>query len=224
MATAKTRTSIVNALMELAAERRFEDVTLEAIAERAGVTLPALREAYDGRVAILADYAARIDQQVLADRDPDMGEEAPRERLFDVLFARLEALGPDKAAIANLLDAGRRDPLLGLALNRIGATSMAWMLTGAGIDALGARGTVRAQGLAFVWARTLRVWLGDDDPGLARTMAELDRRLREAERNYARLERVARLFRGGRRRRRASSASGRRGSDDRETGAPTYGE
>jgi AcrR family transcriptional regulator len=222
MATAKTRTSIVNALMELAAERRFEDVTLEAVAQRAGVTLQALREAYDGRIAILADYAARIDRQVLADRDPDMGGEAPRERLFDVLFARLEALGPDKAAIANILDAGRRDPLLGLALNRIGTTSMAWMLTGAGIDALGARGAVRAQGLAFVWARTLRVWLDDDDPGLARTMAELDRRLREAERNYMRLDRVARLFRG--RRRRASPTPGRRRSDDGETGAPAYGE
>jgi AcrR family transcriptional regulator len=224
MATAKTRTSIVNALMELAAERRFEDVTLEAIAERAGVTLLALREAYDGRVAILADYAARIDRQVLSDRDPDMGEEAPRERLFDVLFARLEALGPDKAAIANLLDAGRRDPLLGLALNWIGATSMAWMLTGAGIDALGALGAVRAQGLAFVWARTLRVWLDDDDPGLARTMAELDRRLREAERNYARLNRVARFFRGGRRRRPSSTPRRRESDDGHEPGAPAYGE
>ena len=40
----------------------------------------------------------------------------------------------------------------------------------------------RAQGLALVWARVMRVWLDDEDPGLARTMAALDKRLREAER------------------------------------------
>ena len=45
-----------------------------------------------------------------------------------------------------------------------------------------ARGVFRAQGLALVWARVMRVWLDDDDPGLARTMAALDKRLREAER------------------------------------------
>jgi hypothetical protein len=36
---------------------------------------------------------------------------------------------------------------------------------------------MRAQGLALIFARVLRVWVDDDDPGLARTMAELDRGL-----------------------------------------------
>ncbi|HEX2257777.1 MAG TPA: TetR/AcrR family transcriptional regulator, partial [Afifellaceae bacterium] len=52
----------------------------------------------------------------------------------------------------------------------------------------------RAQGLALVWARVMRVWLDDDDPGLARTMAALDRRLREAERNFIRISRFTRLL------------------------------
>jgi hypothetical protein len=38
----------------------------------------------------------------------------------------------------------------------------------------------RALGLAYV--RTVRVWLEDDSPDLARTMAELDRNLRRIER------------------------------------------
>ncbi|HEX2256843.1 MAG TPA: TetR/AcrR family transcriptional regulator, partial [Afifellaceae bacterium] len=184
MATDKTRKQIIDALMALAAERDWEGIGLEAVAARASVSLVRLRQAYDGRLDILADLARRTDQTVLAGLDPDMAEEAPRERLFDVLFARFEALLPYRPGLRGLAGGARRDPFLALALNRIAVTSMAWMLTAAGIPATGAVGAARAQGLALVWARVMRVWLDDDDPGLARTMAALDRRLREAERNF----------------------------------------
>lgn len=194
MATEKTRKQIIDALMALAAERDWERIGLEAVAERAGVPLARLRQAYDGRLDILADLARRTDEAVLAGLDPDMAEEAPRERLFDVLFSRFEALAPYREGLRGLAAGARRDPFLALALNRIAATSMAWMLTAAGIQATGAIGAARAQGLALVWARVMRVWLDDDDPGLARTMAALDRRLREAERNFVRISRISRLF------------------------------
>ena len=58
----KTRDRIVEALMALAAERPWSEVTLAAIAERAGVTLAELRAQFDGRLAILADYVRRIDE------------------------------------------------------------------------------------------------------------------------------------------------------------------
>jgi len=209
MATEKTRKQIIDALMALAVERDWERIGLEAVAERAGVPLARLRQAYDGRLAILADLARRTDEAVLAGLDPDMAEEAPRERLFDVLFARFEALAPYRAGLRGLMAGARRDPFLALALNRIAVTSMAWMLTAAGIPATGAIGVARAQGLAFVWARVMRVWLDDDDPGLARTMAALDRRLREAERNFVRISRISRLLPiPGRRRRQDARTEG----------------
>ena len=58
------------------------------------------------------------------------------------------------------------------------ATTQRWMLTAAGLDEEGFSGLVKQGGLALVYARTLQVWLGDDDPGLARTMAALDSALR----------------------------------------------
>lgn len=195
MVQPKTRIKIVDALTGLAAERPWEDITLEALAARAGIPLAALRAAYDGRLDILADFTRRIDEAVLAGIDPGMAGEAPRERLFDVLFSRFEALGPHKQAIRNLAGAARRDPLLALALNRIVAGSMRWMLTAAGIAATGGVGAIRAQGLALVWGRVLRTWLDDSDPGLARTMAELDRQLRQAERSVMRIDRLGGLLR-----------------------------
>lgn len=195
MVTDKTRNRIIDALMALAAERDWERIGLEAVAERARIPLGQLRQAYDGRLDIIADLARRTDEAVLAQLDPEMGEEAPRERLFDVLFARFEALAPYREGLRGLADGARRDPFLALALNRTVVTSMAWMLTAAGISATGRVGGLRAQGLALVWARVMRVWFDDDDPGLARTMAALDRRLREAERNFLRISRFSRLFR-----------------------------
>lgn len=190
----KTRNRIVDALMALAGERPWDDVTFEAIAARSGMTLAALRAAYDGRLAILADFVRRIDERVLEAVDPEMAGEAPRERLFDVLFSRFEQLRPHRPAIHNLVRAACRDPLLALALNRITTGSMAWMLAGAGIRATGGEGIFRAQGLALVWAQTMRVWLHDDDPGLARTMAELDRQLRRGERALIRLDCLKRVL------------------------------
>ena len=194
MVQPKTRNKIVDALMALAAERPWDEVTLALIAERADVTLAALRAAYDGRLAIVADFTRRIDERVLEAVDLDMKGEGLRERLFDVLFSRFDHLDPHKPAIRNLGKAARHDPLLALELNRIVVGSMAWMLSAAGISATGGRGAFRAQGLALVWARAMRVWLKDDDPGRARTMAALDKHLRRAERAVIRLNRLERCI------------------------------
>ena len=51
------------------------------------------------------------------------------------------------------------------------------MLTAAGISAAGPTGLLRAQGLALLFARVLRVFVNDDDEAHARTMAALDREL-----------------------------------------------
>ena len=160
MPRAKPREKIVEALLALAAERPFETVTLATLAARAGITLAALRESYDGRVAMLADYVRQVDERVLAGVDPALAGEAPRERLFDVLFARLEAHAPHKQAIRSIVRAARRDPLLALELNRI-VTDLDGLDAdaAAGISSTGGRGLFRAQGLALVWARVMRVWL-----------------------------------------------------------------
>ena len=54
--------------------------------------------------------------------------------------------------------------------------------TAADISAAGPRGTLRAQGLALLYASVLRVWLRDEDPGLAPTMSALDRALARGQR------------------------------------------
>jgi AcrR family transcriptional regulator len=216
MAKPKPQQKIVDALMALTSERAWDEVTLEAIAERAGVTLAALRASYDGRLAVLSDFVRGVDESVLGGIDPTLATESPRERLFDLLFARLEALAPHKQAIGNLAKAARRDPVLAFCLNGITTTSMVWMLSAAGIAAQGGRGALRAQALALIYARVMHVWLRDSDPGLAPTMAALDKRLREAERAAKRLHQLEQCLRP-----RRKSQSAQAGDLDLSEGHPS---
>jgi AcrR family transcriptional regulator len=190
MATEKQKQKIVEALMALCAERDFARIGLAEIAAGADVTLAQLRGAYDGKMAILADFARRIDAAVLAGDDPGMAEEPARERLFDVVMRRFDALTPHKAGVAGLMKAARRDPLLAPALNRIALTSQRWMLTAAGLDRGGLPGLARAQALALAYAQVLPVWLEETDTGLPKTMAALDTQLKRLERAGTMLGRV----------------------------------
>src|SRR5581483_3044347 len=114
-------------------------------------------------LAVYAAHVKDIDRAVLAGGDADMSEEPPRERLFDVLMRRIEALAPYKEAVRSLLRSARRNPGLALALNAIAVRSQHWMLEAAGIRASGPRGALRAQGAAVLFARVLAAaerWAG----------------------------------------------------------------
>jgi AcrR family transcriptional regulator len=176
------RDKIIAAFLDLLAEKRFEQIGFADIADTAGVPLPELRTEFASTLAILAAHIKAIDRAVLAEDSSDMEEEPARERLFDVLMRRLEALKPRREAVRSLLRSARRNPPLAVALNGLAVRSQQWMLTAAGINASGPLGMMRAQGLAVLFASVLQTWVNDDDPGLAPTMAALDRALARGQR------------------------------------------
>ena len=176
------RERVVEAFMALLGEQPIEQIGYAAIAARAEVSLAELRNAFGTKLAILAAALKDIDRQVLGGIDADMAEEPPRERLFDVLMRRIDALAPYKAAVRSLVHSAGRNPGLAFALNGFAVRSQQWMLTAADISAAGPRGMLRAQGLALLFASVLRVWLRDEDPGLAPTMSALDRALARGQR------------------------------------------
>jgi len=169
-------------LLALLAETPFEEIGFADIAGAAGVSLAQLRGEFSSTLAILAAHMKATDRAVLAEDLSDMAEEPARERLFDVLMRRLEALAPYREAVRSLLHSARRNPPLAVALNGLAVRSQQWMLTAAGINASGPRGMIRAQGLAMLFGSVLRTWTHDEDPGQARTMAALDRALARGQR------------------------------------------
>lgn len=187
------RDRIVDALMELAAEQPFGDLTIAQIAERAGVSLADFRDCFPSKGAALAAFNRRIDRIVLDGTTGDMADENTKERLFDVLMRRFDALAPYRAAIESVSQWARREPLAAAQLNRMVVNSMRFMLEAAGVDSEGRVGALKLQGLALAWARLVQIWLSDDDPGLAVTMAELDRTLRRGDMLVARAKDIDRL-------------------------------
>lgn len=180
--SSNTGDPVVAAFMALLAEKPIEQIGFAEIAERAGISLAELRERYGSTLAILAAQMKEIDHIVLAGVDPGMAEEPPRERLFDVLMRRIEALAPHKDAVRSLARSAARNPGLACALNSLAVRSQQWMLTAADMSAAGPRGMIRAQGLAVLFACVLRTFVDDDDPGHAKTMAALDRALARGQR------------------------------------------
>lgn len=183
---------VIDAAMALAAEKGWEQVSLLDVAQRAGVPLAALYGEMPGKQAILAAFSRRVDEAILAEHEHEREESAEpaRDRLFDILMSRFDQLQSHREAIANILAAYQRDPALALGglcqLHR----SMRWMLEAADISASGLRGEIRLSTLCAIYIATLRTWLHDDSPDMAKTMAALDGYLRRIERPAAVLEGV----------------------------------
>ena len=182
--TATPRGRILTAALQCAARKSWEEVTLLEIAEAAGARLGDLRQEFETKAGMIAAVVRAVDDEVLR-RTPGRAEgQEARDALFDVIMTRFDVLAPHKSALKSIHAAGPAD--LGMA--RPILASMHWMLQAAGIDTEGHTGRMRVLGLGTVYASVFRVWLDDDDPGHSRTMAALDRRLRQGERTIRGVE------------------------------------
>ncbi len=172
---------VIAGALALAARKRWKHISLADIAGEAKVPLSQVYGVFASKAAILAGFSRQIDGEVLAALDEAAAAAPPRERLFDVLMKRFDALNPHKEAVAGILGDSLTDPLAVLCgLAQLGR-SMAWMLEAAGINSAGPLGLARTKGLAVIYLSTLPVWFRDESPDMARTMAYLDKRLRQAE-------------------------------------------
>jgi AcrR family transcriptional regulator len=181
---------LLAAALAAAAQKPWGEVTLLDIAEGAGLQLTDLRAEFASKNDILAALLRAVDDEVLR-RAPKRSEgQGKRDALFDIIMTRFDVLGPHRSALKSIYASGAADfSLAGPYLS-----SQHWMLQAAGVGTDGAMGALRVTGLALTYASVFRVWLDDDDPGLARTMAALDRRLRRGERTLGSLEQFATAF------------------------------
>jgi AcrR family transcriptional regulator len=191
-ARSEPREKIIDALMGLAAEKNWDEITLTDIADRAGVTLGQFRDCYPSKGAVLGGFSRRIDKQVLEGGSAPNGE-SDKDRLFDVLMRRFDAMAPYKPALKNINDWAIGDPLALPALNQLALNSLRFMLEAAGLSSEGPVGALKLQGLALAWTHVFHTWLSDDSEDAAKTMAALDKELARGEIFVERVESARRL-------------------------------
>ncbi|WP_430395406.1 hypothetical protein [Ferrovibrio sp.] len=174
----------VDTMLSLVATTGWLNLSLGAVAQDAGLGLAELYRQYPSKLALLRGFAARIDAAMLAALGPGgaSSEGSAKDKLFEALMARFDALAPYKEAVRMLSRDLPRDPVAALCFAESGlAKGLDWALASAQLDAAGWRGALRRKILGAVYLDTLRVWLKDDTADLSRTMAHLDKRLGLAE-------------------------------------------
>lgn len=176
--------AVIDAAMARIARDGWRRLSLADVAADAGVPLADVLIPFPTKYALINAFQDRIDAQMLSTSDAhtasgNAGVDA-RDRLFDLLMERFDALAPYRAAMAEIAKGSLSDPAAVRFLPRM-ARTMARVLAAAGLESTGPCGLLRAKGLALVYADAFRVWLGDDGADLAKTMAALDKGLRRAE-------------------------------------------
>lgn len=182
MATkAITPDKIIDAALGLAADRPWQQVTLPDIADAAGIGMADLYRHYASKGAIVAAFIRRINQAVLEDGPVD-ADDAIKDRLFDLLMRRFDALNDHRAAVTSIMNSYRQDPApLFITLPELWQ-AMVWTLETAGLSTNGIRGRLYVKGLTGVYIKTVTHWLKDDSDDLSPTMAALDKALDQAGR------------------------------------------
>lgn len=182
-----SRGRILKAALELAAEKPWADVGLAEVAARADLGLDAVRTEVHSKADLLAKLLRAIDDAVLKAAGRPAAELSKRDALFEVIMARFDLLTPYRPALKSIHASGSAE----FSLAAPYLASQHWMLQAAGIGTDGLAGGARVAGLAVAYASVFRTWLSDEDPGLGKTMAALDRHLRRGQTAMENIEKAA---------------------------------
>jgi hypothetical protein len=111
----------------------------------------------------------------------ELDDLSPRERVFELVMRRFDALDPFKGGVRAMSREGGLDiDLLAHGCGNVGRV-VGWLVDIAGSGLGPARRAAAGPVLALLYARVFNVWLTDDTEDHAQTLAELDRRLQQLE-------------------------------------------
>lgn len=177
------RRDLARAALGIAQNGAWKDATLARLAQAAerdlaelyGATLweavDCVEEAFDRTIG---EGAAALDPG-----------QSVRDRLFELIMRRFEAMEPHRAAVI-AMEHGDRDPILMASAHQRHVRCARWVLALAGLEADGMTGQARAQGLGVIIGQARAAWRSDDAGDFAKTMASLDKNLRRAEEMFGR--------------------------------------
>ena len=171
---------VIRTAIDLAAETGWRSLTMAEIAAKSGVSLPEIYRHFPSKSAILDGFSRLVDEAMLTEGPADPADSA-RDRLFDLLMRRFDALQSHRDGLTAIARELRRDPVGSLAQLPQLERGMRWTLEAAGLDADGLVGAARVRVLGLLYLSVLRVWLKDDTPDMAPTMKALDGRLAQVE-------------------------------------------
>jgi len=178
------RRALAAAALKVAQDKPWRDATVfdlaaamgapieEIVGATVGDAVDAVEESFD---AALAKGVHGVDWTALV-----------RDRLFDLIMRRFEAMEAVRGGVRAIEIAMERDPSAIAHQHMRAVRSARWILALAGLEADGVTGGARAQGLAVILTQTRAAWRLEDSGDFVKTMAALDKALRQAEQMFGR--------------------------------------
>jgi AcrR family transcriptional regulator len=177
------------ALLDLVETQGWIDLSFAEIAEQAGVPIAEAHRVYSSKTAVLLGLTRSFDERVLNSLASDPLEGSHKDRLFDIVMRRFDVLKADRNAYRRLMRQLPATPSAFAAMLCQLRRSLSLSLETAGISASGLKGGLRLKGLLAIYGAGLRVFANDESEDLSKTMAEIDKRLGQAEKISEMLQR-----------------------------------
>ncbi|MEM7570415.1 MAG: hypothetical protein AAF337_11520 [Pseudomonadota bacterium] len=155
---------------------------VDLVADDLNVEPGLLAPMFNDLSSLASAFGRFVDQSVAAEVGDVAGgtDEPAVDRLFEVLMARFDAIQPYRAGLIALGKEAPREPQLLSEFACIVPNSMQEMLSLAGLLAKRPKRGLQVVGLTALWLRCVRVWMKDESEDMAKTMATLDKSLKDA--------------------------------------------
>jgi AcrR family transcriptional regulator len=172
---------LLAAAFVLIGDEGWRGFSFATLARRTGVSRVEIYRQFRSRDALLDELNRRADEAMLAVDEAELAGLPPRDRVFELLMRRLEALVPYRAGLARLARDARADPCVVLLTACRLERSLIWLQDAAGLRPHGLRACLARRALSLAYMRAVQVWFRDEGADLGKTMAELDKQLRRVQ-------------------------------------------
>jgi AcrR family transcriptional regulator len=176
-----TGPDLLAAAFALIGDEGWRGFSFATLARRTGVSRVEIYRQFRSRDALLSALNRRADEAMLAVDEAELAGLPPRDRVFELLMRRLEALVPYRAGLARLARDARADPRVVLVTACRLERSLMWLQDVAGVRRHGLRASLARRALGLAYVRAVQVWFDDEGADLGKTMAELDKQLRRVQ-------------------------------------------
>ena len=177
---ADRETQLARASLDLLKNRGWEKLALASVARSAKLPLSDVLSIVPSKSALPALILRALVKETARRYKMDPGSGGPRERLFDATMTFFDTQRHDAVALKKLYRALRYDPTMLLA-TRGDVLRLSGQLLALGEADVGLSPRLQATVFAGVLIHAVSVWCDDDDE-MGKTMAQLDRDLRRADR------------------------------------------
>lgn len=166
--------------MALAATKRWRSITLTDIAAAAELSLAELYSVAPDKHVLLRRALDQVNRQML---DEDYGFDdslSVRDRLFDVLMTRFEALKDWRSGLECVSES--RDPSALKVLFKNNKSALTWALELSGANRGRSGDSAQLAGLIALHDPVIRAFMRDETDDLSHTLRVLDEQLNKAQR------------------------------------------